>query len=64
MIKLQNSTKIKERFISGQHADFDYIAVDANVQMEDLNRIERDEEDAFFDSSDGDDLLMRQYPHV
>ncbi|EDW64799.1 coiled-coil domain-containing protein 97 [Drosophila virilis] len=46
---------MKERFLSGQDKDFDYTAVDDNAQLDDLKQIERDEEDAYFESSDDDD---------
>ncbi|XP_017859922.1 PREDICTED: coiled-coil domain-containing protein 97 [Drosophila arizonae] len=46
---------MKERFLSGQDTDFDYTAVDDNAQLDDLKQIERDEEDAYFESSDGED---------
>lgn len=46
---------MKERFLSGKDSDFDYSGVDDNVQLDDLQQIERDEEDAYFDGSDDDD---------
>ncbi|EDW04065.1 coiled-coil domain-containing protein 97 [Drosophila grimshawi] len=46
---------MKERFLSGQDQDFDYASVDDNAQLDDLKQIERDEEDAYFESSDNDD---------
>lgn len=46
---------MKERFLSGKDSDFDYSAVDDNVQLDDLQQIERDEEDAYFEGSDDDD---------
>ncbi|TDG44313.1 hypothetical protein AWZ03_009286 [Drosophila navojoa] len=48
---------MKERFLSGQDTDFDYTAVDDNAQLDDLKQIERDEEDAYFESSDGEDTV-------
>ncbi|XP_023166109.2 coiled-coil domain-containing protein 97 [Drosophila hydei] len=47
---------MKERFLSGQDTDFDYTAVDDNAQLDDLKQIERDEEDAYFESSDEDEI--------
>lgn len=46
---------MKERFLSGKDSDFDYAAVDDNAQLDDLQQIERDEEDAYFECSDDDD---------
>lgn len=46
---------MKERFLSGKDSDFDYTAVDDNAQLDDLQQIERDGEDAYFECSDDDD---------
>lgn len=40
------------RFLNGEDTDFDYSSVDDNERMDDRRQIERDAEDAYFDSEE------------
>lgn len=44
-----------EQFLTGQDKDFDYTTVDDNTQYDDLQQINQDREDRYFDESDEDD---------
>lgn len=47
---------MKERFLAGKDKKFDYSSVDHNTEYDDLEVLERDEEEKYFDSEDVDDL--------
>ncbi|KAJ3218677.1 hypothetical protein HDU67_004459 [Dinochytrium kinnereticum] len=47
---------IKERFLAGLDESFDYSRVDANEAFDDLGQMERDAEDAYFDSEEPEGL--------
>lgn len=44
-----------ESFLQGRDVDFDYAAVDDNADYDDLEQLNRDQEDRYFDAEDDDD---------
>lgn len=55
-LKLEFTRIMKERFLAGKDKKFDYSSVDHNTEYDDLEVLERDEEEKYFDSEDVDDL--------
>lgn len=55
-LKLEFTRIMKERFLAGEDKKFDYSSVDHNTEYDDLEVLERDEEEKYFDSEDVDDL--------
>lgn len=48
-------TIMKERFMSGQDEHFNYSEVDNNTEYDDLDILQKDEEEKYFDADAGDD---------
>ncbi|ALC38905.1 CG7810 [Drosophila busckii] len=53
---------MKERFLTGQDEDFDYAAVDNNAQLDDLQQIEQDAQDAYFDEDEASNIPAASAP--
>lgn len=47
---------MEEKFLSGKEAEFDYSAVDDNAEYDDLDVLQRDAEDKYFDEDDEFDV--------
>lgn len=47
---------VYRKFIAGDDEDFDYSAVDNNMDLDDLDVRAQDEEDKYFDKSDSDEI--------
>ncbi|XP_063429156.1 coiled-coil domain-containing protein 97-like [Mytilus trossulus] len=48
-------TIMQERFMAGQDEHFDYSEVDDNTEYDDLDILQKDEEEKYFDADAGDD---------
>ncbi|KAM7351537.1 coiled-coil domain-containing protein 97 [Cochliomyia hominivorax] len=60
LLRQEFISQMHEQFLTGQDEDFDYANVDDNTQYDDLNLINQDKEDKYFDESDEDDLKEQQ----
>ncbi|KAL5008179.1 hypothetical protein ScPMuIL_013760 [Solemya velum] len=47
---------MQERFLSGGDQDFDYSRIDENADYDDLDELDKDEEEKYFDEDDDRDL--------
>ncbi|TMW53224.1 hypothetical protein DOY81_001700 [Sarcophaga bullata] len=54
LLRQEFISQMHEQFLTGQDEDFDYAAVDDNTQFDDLNLINQDKEDKYFEESDSD----------
>ena len=55
LLRQEIISQMHEQFLTGQDEDFDYAAVDDNTQFDDLNLINQDKEDKYFEESDSED---------
>jgi len=46
-----------ERFLNGDDKGFDYSIVDANIEYDDIVQMQRDSEDAYFDSEELEEMI-------
>lgn len=49
---------MQERFLSGQEQQFDYSKVDDNTEYDDLDLIDKDEEEKYFDSEEPEEMSI------
>lgn len=55
LLRQEFISQMHEQFLTGQDEDFDYTAVDDNTQFDDLNLINQDKEDKYFEESDSEE---------
>ncbi|XP_065356603.1 coiled-coil domain-containing protein 97 [Calliphora vicina] len=55
LLRQEFISQMHQQFLTGQDEDFDYATVDDNTQFDDLNIINQDKEDRYFEESDDDD---------